>query len=107
VALVGVLALAMALMLAAGRLGLDAVRRAQLDASADAVVLAAVSGGRPAAESTAAANGVQVERIDVLPAWARVTVRRGGQRATSTAVLVERAEQPTVGRGGDRPSPPP
>jgi hypothetical protein len=106
VALVGVLALTIALLLALGRLGVDTVRRAQVDAAADAVALSAVTAGREAAVATAAANGVQIERLDLRPAWAQVTVRRGGHRATSTAALVARTDEARPAGEGDRSSGP-
>ncbi|MGD9751186.1 MAG: helicase/secretion neighborhood TadE-like protein [Acidimicrobiia bacterium] len=71
------------------RVGGRLVQEAVADGAADAAALAGASAGEGAARSVAAANGAVLERIELGPGWARVTVRRGDAVATSAAVLTE------------------
>ncbi len=82
------MSVAVAVLLGLARLATDVVGRAEVDAAADAAVLAALVGGAPAADSVAAANGAVVLAVQLEPGWARLTVIRAGHRATSTAALV-------------------
>lgn len=74
--------------LAAGvaRVGAAASEKAAVDAAADLVALATVTGGPPAGHEVAIANRVDVVEVSVGPdGSAEVTVRRGGVRAGSAA----------------------
>ncbi len=82
------MAVAVAVVLGLARLAVEVVARAEVDAAADAAALAALVAGASAADSVAAANEAVVQAVQVQPGWARVTVLRAGQRATSTAALV-------------------
>ncbi|MCC6436263.1 MAG: hypothetical protein IT196_14605 [Acidimicrobiales bacterium] len=88
-----VLALVVALSAVLGRLASRAVRVAAAEGAADAVALAAAGSGGPTARTVAEANGAVIERLDLGPGWARVTVRRGDAVATSAAVLTEDDEE--------------
>lgn len=82
------MAVAVAVVLGLARLAVEVVARAEVDAAADAAALAALVAGASAADSVAAANEAVVQAVQVQPGWARVTVLRAGERATSTAALV-------------------
>lgn len=86
---VAVVGVALAVLLALGRVGQVVVQRAKAAAAADAVALAAVTAGPAAARAVAGDNGAVVVSIDVRPGWARATVRTGVEQATATAALVE------------------
>lgn len=98
-------AIAMAVILALGRLGLTVVQRAQIEAAADAVALAALSGGVTAADSVAAANNVEIVALDIRQGWVQVSVRRDGEAVTSTAVWA--AARPLTAPPGGRSRPVP
>lgn len=83
-----VMSVTLVVLLGLARLAAEVVARAEVDAAADAVVLAALVGGAGAADSVAAANAAVVLSLQAEPGWARVTVTRAGRRATSTAALV-------------------
>jgi hypothetical protein len=77
--------LAMAVIGIQGRVVVD---RSRARTAADAAALAAVSGGRPAAEALAGANGGVVETYAVDGATVEVGVRVGTARAVSRAAPV-------------------
>ena len=90
-ALFVVLAVAVVLAAAVGgiaRFGLRVVLREQAQVAADAAALAALTGGRAAADRVAAANGGAVTRLDLLD--------EDGQQFTATVVVRVRGVDATA-----------
>jgi len=88
VLLVSVLALALLLASLVGRLGIAAAQAASARTAADAVALAALSGGRPLAFAVARENGATVVGLTIDGAGAHAEVRVGSARAAADAAWV-------------------
>jgi hypothetical protein len=80
-----VVALTAVVVLAVGRAGSVLIAHQRARSAADAAALAAVWGGRSAAEATCRANGCRVVRMRSVPGWADVVVEVSGVRAHATA----------------------
>jgi hypothetical protein len=89
-----VVAIATVAVLLVGSLGRTVNDRWRARTAADAAALAAVAGGRPAAERLAADNGGVLEAFSTLGAAVEATVRVGTARATSRAAPMSVAPPP-------------
>jgi hypothetical protein len=87
VLVVAVLAVALAVVLALGRLGTILVHQARAASAADASALAGLHGGAAAAAEVAAANDGRLVSMQAGPGWCRVTVEVAGRRSSSAAAL--------------------
>ena len=83
-----VVLLAAAALVAAGRWAADLRRGEQVQVAADAVALAASSGGATAAARVAAANHVVVSHLACDPSACSVSVDGGGHRRHARAEIV-------------------
>ncbi len=84
-----VIAVALAVVMALGRLGTILVQQARAASAADASALAGLNGGAAAAAGVAVANEARLVSVEVGPGWCRATVELSGRRASSEAALVE------------------
>jgi len=84
-AVIALTTLAVVLVMAIAQLGTTVLERSAARTAADAVALAAVIGGRPAADLVARANGATVVEWTADPYEVTVTVRVGDTYATARA----------------------
>jgi Tfp pilus assembly protein FimT len=80
-----VVAITAVVVLAVGHAGSVLIAHQRARSAADAAALAAVWGGRPAAEAICRANGCRVVRMHSSPGWAEVVVEVSGVRAHARA----------------------